>query len=106
MFIFHIVSPEIWESFKGKSLYEAESLQDEGFIHCSYEHQISGVISRYFAFAERLVVLKLNTGKLRSRLVEEPSTNGEIFPHVYGYLNADAIVAAETLILQPPGRSS
>ena len=95
MFIYHIVLPETWKRFDGTPTYEAESLHTEGFIHCSYEGQLEAVISRYYANAERIVVLKLDTEKLRSKLVSEPSTNGEIYPHVYGPLNTDAVVGIE-----------
>ena len=101
MFIYHIVLPETWELFKGRPSYEADSLQTEGFIHCSYEGQLDGVISRYYSGVERLLILKLETEKLRSNLVEEPSTNGEIYPHLYGRLNLDAVVAIEERELRP-----
>jgi uncharacterized protein (DUF952 family) len=95
MFIYHIVLPEVWETAKDRPSYQAESLETEGFIHCSYESQLDGVISRYYSGTERITVLKLDTEKLRSKLIEEPSTNGEIYPHLYGRLNLDAIVDVE-----------
>ena len=33
--------------------------------------------------------------KLTSKLVNEPSTNNEIYPHIYGQINRDAIVKIE-----------
>ena len=35
MFIYHIVLPEAWEAVKHNSSYAAESIETEGFIHCS-----------------------------------------------------------------------
>lgn len=96
MFIYHIVLPEIWEQVRGERLYRHESLASEGFIHCSYEHQIDGVIERYYADQDDLVILTLDTDKLAARLVAEPSTGGEIYPHIYGPLNMTAVVNAET----------
>ena len=96
MFIYHIVLPEIWEAVKQNSNYSAESLETEGFIHCSYDHQLDGVIGRYYSTAPELVILKLDIGKLTSKLVSEPSTGGEIYPHIYGPINLDAVVSAET----------
>jgi len=95
MFIYHIVLPEKWASVKDGSSYEAESLATEGFIHCSYDHQLDGVIERYYAAAAELVILKLDTDKLTSKLVEEPSTGGEIYPHIYGPVQLDAVVSVE-----------
>ena len=99
MHIYHIVLPDAWEAFDG-DLYEAASLADEGFIHCSYEHQLDAVLGRYYSGAESVVILTLDTDKLSSRLVEEPSTGGEIYPHIYGPIDRDAIVAAVERKLQ------
>ncbi len=48
------------------------------------------------AMRVRLLILTVETEKLTSRLVNEPSTNNEIYPHIYGPINRDAIVRAET----------
>ena len=95
MFIYHIVLPEDWEIWKERSFYEAPSLLTEGFIHCSFEEQLESVISRYYASAPELVVLKITSEKLTSKLVAEPSTGGEIYPHVYGPIDISAVVEAE-----------
>jgi uncharacterized protein (DUF952 family) len=96
MFIYHIVLPEIWEQVRNEPLYRHESLAAEGFIHCSYEAQIDGVIERYYADTDELVILTIDTDKLAARLVAEPSTGGEVYPHIYGPLNMAAVVNAET----------
>jgi len=95
MFIYHIVLPEIWEQVRGERLYRHESLAAEGFIHCSYEGQLDGVIGRYYADREELVILTIDPEKLSARLVAEPSTDGEIYPHIYGPLNLTAVVDEE-----------
>lgn len=101
MFIYHIVLPQVFERFKGRPSYQCDSLQTEGFIHCSYENQLPAVISRYYSNAEEILLLKIDTEKLRSKLVEEPSTNGEIYPHLYGRLNMNAIVSVEEIKVEP-----
>ncbi len=93
MRIYHIVLPGIWEQFANKDLYEAESLRTEGFIHCSFAGQLDNVLRRYYSGAEKVLVLEIETDNLLSRLVEEPSTNNEIYPHIYGPINKDAIAA-------------
>ncbi len=95
MFIYHIVLPEVWKEFKGRPSYQAESLATEGFIHCSYENQVGAVLKRYYSNAGKVLILKLDTEKLRSKLIEEPSTNGEVYPHLYGRLNHNAVVSIE-----------
>lgn len=96
MFIYHIVLPETWANFDGMDRYEPESLAAEGFIHCSYENQLDGVIERYFKGVRELVILKIDTDKLDLELVIEESTQPEFFPHIYGPINRSAVVEVRT----------
>ena len=95
MLIYHIVLPETWEQFKDEPFYEAGSLATEGFIHCSYQNQLPEVLERYYKNAERVLILHINPHLLTAELVAEPSTNGEIYPHIYGKINCQAIVDTE-----------
>ncbi len=95
MFIYHIVLPAVWEKFKDEKFYEAESLQSEGFIHCSFAEQVAPVLERYYTGAEKVLLFKIEPEKLTSKLVNEPSTGGEIYPHIYGKINREAIVEIE-----------
>jgi len=94
MRIFHIVRPADWNAHNS-SLYEAESFAAEGFIHCSFAEQLDGVIRRYYSDAGEIVVLEIDPALLTSKLVVEPSTGGENYPHIYGPINKDAIVGTE-----------
>jgi uncharacterized protein (DUF952 family) len=93
--IYHIVLPEIWEKFREKKFYETDSLKAEGFIHCSFADQVGTVLRRYYKDAERILILHIEPNLLTSKLVEEPSTGGEIYPHIYGKINIEAIVETE-----------
>lgn len=95
MIIYHIVLPEIWANFKDENFYYAASLATEGFIHCSFAEQIEGVLERYYKGVSRVLILKIDSEKLTSELVNEPSTNEEIYPHVYGQINKEAVVEIE-----------
>jgi uncharacterized protein (DUF952 family) len=92
--IYHIVLPEDWKAFD-TGLYRAKSLETEGFIHCSFAGQLDGVIKRYYKSVKKLVILEIDSDKLMSRVLKEPSTNNEIYPHVYGPVNRDAIIAVK-----------
>lgn len=97
MNIFHIALPEKWTP--DYEFYEADSLATEGFIHCSFAEQLDGVLERYYSGVERVIILEIDPSKLTSKLVEEPSTNNEIYPHIYGPINIDAVVGVEERIL-------
>lgn len=92
MLIYHIVPSDVWAAFD-TDLYRPQTLDTEGFIHASFREQIDGVIARYYADAGSLVVLGIETDRLMSRVVNEPSTGSEIYPHIYGPVNRDAIVS-------------
>ena len=91
--IYHITTSAVWNTALQQGYYEAPSLKDEGFIHCSQEHQIEGVLQRYYADQTNLVKLVIDTDKLTSKFIFEwsPST-ADTFPHVYGVINVDAVI--------------
>ncbi len=94
MRVFHIVEPDVWAN-QHCELYRPPGLETEGFIHCSFREQLGRVIDRYYPDAARLTILEIDVDRLMSRMVTEPSTGGEVFPHIYGPINCDAIVAVE-----------
>ena len=92
MQIYHIVLPEVWAAFDS-DLYKAGSLESEGFIHCSFAEQLESVIARYYSGNNRILILEIDPERLMSRVIKEPSTNNELYPHVYGPINRDAILS-------------
>ena len=91
--IYHVTAAAEWKAAQEKGFYETASLKAEGFIHCSEEHQVAGVLERYFSGQDHLLKLVIDTTKLSSRYVQEwsPSTH-DTFPHIYGPINLDAVV--------------
>ena len=96
MRIYHIVLPDVWEAFD-TDLYFAKSLDTEGFIHCSFSDQLNAVIARYYSSEPEVIILEIETDSLMSRVVNEPSTGNEIYPHIYGPINRDAIVSVKRM---------
>lgn len=96
--IYHVTTAQEWQEAQRKGYYEAPSLATEGFIHCSEERQVAGVLQRYFAGKHNLLKLVIDTARLQHRLQYDlsPSVN-ETFPHVYGPINLDAVVAVVAL---------
>jgi len=96
--IYHITTKNEWEAACTTGAYTAPSLKEEGFIHCSREEQVAGVLERYFAGKTNLLKLVIDTAKLQSRLVEEMAPSvGETFPHIYGSINTTAVIAVEAI---------
>jgi uncharacterized protein (DUF952 family) len=96
--IYHVTTQAEWDAAKEKGSYTSPALPNEGFIHCSQEEQVAGVLERYFAGKTGLVKLVINTEKLHPQFIYEwsPSTT-DTFPHVYGPINLDAVIAVEKI---------
>ena len=96
--IYHITTKLEWEHALSIGKYEAASLQNEGFIHMSHEHQIEGVLARYFQGKTDLVKLTVDKTKIIAEIKNELSPSlQETFPHIYGAINLDAVVDVEHL---------
>jgi uncharacterized protein (DUF952 family) len=92
--IYHVTTAAEWQDALKKGRYESPSLASEGFIHCSQEDQVKGVLERYFKGKAGLVKLVIDTTKLSSPFIYEwsPST-ADTFPHIYGPINPEAVTA-------------
>ena len=100
MRIFHIATVADWEAAQRSGSYTTSTLgrtlAEEGFIHASRVEQWQGVRDRFYAgVSEPLVLLVIESELLGSPVVEEvPDGATETFPHVYGPINASAVVQA------------
>ena len=105
--IYHLAVKAEWEAAKNQQEYRVESLEVEGFIHCSRDHdQALAVTNRLFHGRKDLLVLEVETDRLGSRLQHEPSSSWESYPHIYGPLNTNAVVGVLSLALRADGRFS
>ena len=88
--IVHICSQPDWQSAQTAGEYRAASLPTEGFIHCSRPEQALDTANRYYAGQQGLLLLWINPATLRAELHWE-SSHGEVYPHLYGPLNLEAV---------------
>jgi uncharacterized protein (DUF952 family) len=95
--IYHLVLRSVWERDPSHP-YHADSLATEGFIHCSFAGQVASAANRFYPDATDLLVLTIDATRLGSPLREEPAANGELFPHIYGPINRDAVAVAVPLV--------
>lgn len=95
--ILHITPRTEWErALLADGMYRADSLESEGFIHCSTPAQLVRTANKYYRGKDSLVLLVINPDNLESELKYERAPNVEadidpMFPHIYGPLNASAV---------------
>ena len=91
--IYHVTTKQEWKAAQEKGYYTAPSLKTEGFIHCSEEQQVKGVLERYYKGKTDLLKLVIDPQKLQHELKYELALSvNENFPHLYGPINLDAVV--------------
>jgi glutathione S-transferase len=102
--IYHVATQADWERAQVVGQYTTSTygvtLAEEGFIHASRADQWEGVLERFYGGVnEPLLLLEIDTDLLDVPLVEEPPAPGvhETFPHIYGPLTVDAVVAVRPL---------
>jgi uncharacterized protein (DUF952 family) len=80
------------------------SFADEGFIHCSFGHQVQGVADLRYRGRADVVLLEIDADRLVAPVKVESLDGGEAFPHIYGPLNRDAVIRALPVPLLDDGR--
>jgi len=107
--IVHIVKRSEWADGVARGTYAPASLRAEGFIHCSTIAQVVDTANRFYRGQQGLVALCIDESRLRAELKYEASAAahgeaaGEMFPHLYGELNADAVARVVELPCEADG---
>lgn len=92
--LFHIAHLADWEAAQAVGSYE-HGLARDGFIHLSQRDQVLTPANLWYRGRSDLVLLSIDEALLINRLVREPGTDtAELFPHLYGALNIDAVTKA------------
>lgn len=93
--LYHLATAQEWAAYQAAGAIGPGSLTTEGFVHCSWGRQVAGTLERHFAGVTGLLALQLDAAAFGGvDLVEEDSYgSGQAFPHAYGPIPADAVVA-------------
>ena len=106
--LLHLAVAAEWERARGRGTYERStidtSLAEEGFVHCSFAHQVQATADRYYRGRDDIVLLVVDPGRVGADVRVEEASNGEGFPHVYGPIPVDAVTSAEPVPMGPDGR--
>ncbi len=89
--ILHITQREQWEEAQLAGTYRGDTLDSEGFIHCSTATQVIKVANFLFINQKGLVLLCIDSDKVKPEIRYEGVEEDELFPHIYGALNIDAV---------------
>ena len=101
--LYHLALREEWQAARVASTYRRSTrglaLEQVGFIHASYAHQVPGTFERFYRDAGAVVLLVIDPNRLKQAGVavrpEPAPQSGELFPHLYGPLPLEAVVLVE-----------
>ena len=107
--IYHIATRADWEQAQPGGEYTTSSvgktLAEEGFIHTSQAAQVAATANKFYRDVPGdLLLLVIDPDLLRAQLRYEDVPGADLpFPHIYGPLNTDAVVADRPFAPDPDG---
>ena len=108
--IYHIALATDWDAAVAAGEYRVSTigrgLEEEGFIHASTSAQVRHVADAYYTgVQEQLLLLTIDERRLTVPLRwDAVEGSAEPFPHLYGPLDAGAVVLATPLLRDAAGR--
>jgi uncharacterized protein (DUF952 family) len=100
---FHLTPRELWMAQRESAEYTPEPFAADGFIHCTDgERNVIAVGNRYYtADLREMVCLVINCDAVTADIrYEDPE---QIFPHIYGPLNVDAVTLVRAVDREADG---
>ncbi len=107
--VYHCSVVDDWEDAQRSGSYtissQGRTLHQEGFIHAAYAEQVPGVLQRHYADEPGpMCLLTVDPDRVGCAVVAENLTGGvELFPHIYGPIPLDAVVAITPLVRKDDG---
>jgi uncharacterized protein (DUF952 family) len=109
--IYHIAAAADWAQAGRYGQYtmstRGRTLAEEGFIHTSTATQVAVVANAFYRDAADLVLLVIDPDRVTPEIRYEHAPGQDLsYPHIYGPLNVDAVVATRPFEPGPDGTFS
>ncbi|WP_442681237.1 DUF952 domain-containing protein [Sphingomonas sp. ASY06-1R] len=76
---------------------------EDGYIHLSTADQLEETLRKHYAGQDGLQLVAIDLDALGDAVKWEPSRGGALFPHIYGPITLDVVVAYSALEYEPDG---
>jgi uncharacterized protein (DUF952 family) len=102
--VYHAATADDWAT-RTETFYQPAGYAAEGFVHCSTAEQLTGPLHALFLGRKDLILLTIESSALTSDVIYEDLYDaGEDFPHIYGPVDLEAVVASEPIPCDEQGR--
>jgi uncharacterized protein (DUF952 family) len=110
-FIYHIAAGTDWAQAQRDGQYTMStrglSLAEQGYIHASTAGQVAPVANAFYRGVPDLLLLVIDPERVGPEIrYEAVPGQDQPYPHIYGPLNIDAVVAARPFRPGPDGEFS
>ena len=99
--LFHLALKGDWQAAQTNGSYRISTrgltLEQVGFIHCSWQEQVNATFERFYADARDVLLLELDPAAVAAPLRADAIPSGELFPHLYGPLRLEAVRSVVTM---------
>ena len=93
--LFHLTLATDWQAAQISGDYRISTrgmtLDQVGFIHCSWREQVEATYARFYADADDVLLLEIDPEAVAAPLRADAIPTGELFPHLYGSLSPAAV---------------
>ena len=101
---YKLVDRDEWVAARTAGTYGGSAVdRADGYIHMSTATQLAETARRHYAGRGGLLLVEVDTDALGEALRWEPSRGGALFPHVYGDLRAEWVLAARPASVDADG---
>lgn len=91
---FKILTAQQWADFERERVFHGATIDvTDGYIHLSTAEQLEATLAKHFAGQTGLIIVEVDLALLESDVRWEPAREGALFPHLYGAMPIDAVVA-------------
>lgn len=90
--IYKITTAALWSEAKQSGIVPKSEVDvADGYMHFSTRAQLAETLRLHFEGQSDLAVLAIPVSRIDAQLRWEPSRGGQLFPHLYAELPADAV---------------
>ena len=100
---YKVLNPAQMTELEGGAFSGSPADIADGYIHLSTADQLPGTIEKHFAGQNDLWLVAVDLEAEGDRVKWEPSRGGALFPHLYGTLLLETVVAYSPLDYEPDG---